>query len=224
MSDLLTEEEIQRLPKWLRPRSGQTSLDSLKGLPDAVRKKLEGSDTAMREHISPAGALGLPELLDHRRLEYGIPDECFGAQASFGYVLVHQISQVESETYGDTSIIMPDTVKDREQKEAPRGIIVSAGLQAMDQLRSNGVDLGHIVMFSRNIPYRARMAIIDARHHHLIVLQAGDVFASEDLARQRILGKAGASISTDPDTQFDYHYYSDADGKLWKPHNVKKKV
>lgn len=224
MSDLLTPEEIERLPKYLRPRSGQLSdADKSKLRPYEI-EKAERESAVLGEHMSPAGALNLPPLLDARRLEYGLPDELFGSQATFGYVLVYQLPQLEGDTYGDTSIVMTDRAKDREKFEAPRGIVVSAGLKAMDELRSNGIDIGHIVQFSRNIPYRARMAIINAQERHLIILQAGDIFASEDLARFRVLGKYEVRISTDDETQFDYHYNSDADGKLWKPHRVVKKV
>jgi hypothetical protein len=223
MSSLLTKEEIERLPKWLRPKRAELDhRPAHVSVPEWDRVQKE--DAALRAHMSPAGALGLPELLDARRLEHGIPDEAFGLACAFGYVLVWQISQAEGETYGDTSIIMTDRTKEREKQEAPRGIVVSAGLAALDGLRSNGIDLGHTVLFSRNIPYRARIAIIGAHSYHLIVLQSGDIFASEDLARQQILGKSEVAISTDADTQFDYHYHADADGKLWKPHNVKRKV
>jgi hypothetical protein len=224
MSDVLTPEDIERLPKWLRPKSGVADDEQKAKLRPIELERAETHGKALLEHMSPPGALGLPELLDARRIEYGLPDELFGAHAAFGYVLVHQLPQLEGETYGDTSIIMTDRAKDKDQKEAPRGIIVRAGLRALDELRSNGIDLGHIVMFSRNIPYRARMTIINGRDQNLIVLQAGDIFASEDLARNVILGKAEVFVSTDERTQYDYHYFRDTNGDMWKPHNVKKKV
>lgn len=224
MSEVLTKEEILRLPTYLRPASGKLSETELAKRTPFERDKAASESADIAKHMSTAGELNLPPLLDVRRLEYGIPDEMFGAAATYNYVLVYQISQTVGDTYGDTSIVMPDRTKAREVTEAPRGIIVTAGLGALDSLRSNGINLGHIVMFSRNIPYRARMAVISARDHNLLVLQAGDIFASEDLARARILSKTNVQISTDADTQFDYHYNADLDGKLWKPHAPSKRT
>jgi hypothetical protein len=196
---------------------------SVVGLDPQLREKAERETKAILEHMSPKGAFAhLGELLDERRVQYGLIDELFKVQAAYGYVLVHQISQLETETYGDTRILMPDTVKDRETKEAPRGIIVAAGLAALDALRSNGIDLGHIVAFARTAPYRLRAAIVAARSHHLIVLQAGDIIGSEDTAAAMKDGTAGVHVSTDADTGFAYHYYRGADGAVWKPQSPHK--
>lgn len=145
---------------------------------------------AIKERMSPAGALGLPELLDQRRLEYGIMDSAFTAAAAYDRIMVAQFSQMESETFGkDSKIVMPDTVREKELQSAPRGVIISAGLRALDDIRSNGMDLGHIIYFVRFSPWRIRFDIVEGEQFFLLVLRSGDIISSEDTARNLRSGK-----------------------------------
>src|SRR5690349_8585987 len=100
-------------------------------------------DAAVLEHMSPMHKpLGLGPLVEQKRWRYGIPDEAFFNQcAAFNKVLVSQIPEEESDTYEGTVILKTEVTKKRELVEAPRGVIVSAGLQALDELRSNGIDI-----------------------------------------------------------------------------------
>lgn len=140
---------------------------------------------AMKSKMSPLGSLGLSQLLDARRLEYGITDPAFSAQAAYDRVLAVQLSQFEGETFGaDSKIVMPDTVKEKELESTPRGLIISAGLRALDDLRSNGMDVGHIVHFVRFSPWRIRYDIVSGVQCFLMVLRSGDILASEDTAAQ----------------------------------------
>ena len=61
-------------------------------------------------------------------------------------------------------------------------IIVSAGTDALDNLRSHGMDLGHIVSIIREAPYGIRMATVYGKKHVLMIINVGDICASEDLA------------------------------------------
>lgn len=153
------------------------------GVPETVIKAAMEQSEAIRKAMAPPGDLGLPPLLDKRRLEYGIPDFCFSREATFHRILVWQLppEDMTEGFLGDTSIVAPDVMLDREQKAAPRGIVVSAGLRALDELRSNGVDLGHIVTFLRIVPWRLRVGILNAKRVELLILNAGDVVASTDL-------------------------------------------
>lgn len=152
------------------------------GTYDKLAKKLE-------KRLSPRGSLGIPELLDDRRLQYGIPDGAFKVQASFDRILVHQIAKNDKETYGDTSILMPQVSQVREREEANRGILVSAGLKALDNLRSNGIDIGHIINFIRLSPWRMPVDCIDGTYLYIMILRDGDIIGSEDLADDLLHGK-----------------------------------
>lgn len=142
------------------------------------------------KHVAPAGALGLPELLDKRRLEYGIVDNAFESEAVFDRIYVWQVDRQVGETYEGTSIIRPDSARDRHRTEAAYGIIVSAGLKALDNLRSNGIDLGHLVKFIRSSPWRMYIGNVGGVEiPPLMVMRDGDIVSSDDLASMRREGK-----------------------------------
>jgi hypothetical protein len=149
-----------------------------------MKKAALAYDAEKRSRMSPPGTLRIPRLLDQRRLEYGITDAAFKEQPLFDRVYAYQIDQFEGETFGDTMIIRPDSSKDRDRRSAPRAIIVGAGLAALDALRSNGVDLGHIVSFLRLAPWSKRFDVIGGHEEHLLILRAGDIIGSEDLRAQ----------------------------------------
>lgn len=144
----------------------------------ALAKRLEDE---WRKHVSPAGAIkGLPPLLEQRRLEYMIPDAAFGRACMFDKVLLFQIPMWEQETYGDTRIIMPESGQERVEESAPRGIIVSAGLQALGVLYSHGSGLGHKVLYVHLTPWRVPFMMISGHELYLIPLRVGDLVADED--------------------------------------------
>lgn len=169
-------------------------------LPDSIKSAMRAQSERRLQHMSPPGKLALAELLDQRRLEYGIPDEAFRYEAYGDRVLAWQIHQpgYEKGTYGETGIEMPDTISAGKLKAAPRGIIISAGLSARDVLHSHGIELGHIVLFCRNAPFRAPIGFVGATDEQVIVFQVGDIVASEDV-RARILG-GELSVRLDGDT------------------------
>lgn len=158
------------------------------------------------KHMSPRGALPhVTGLLDERRLEYGIPDEAFNQEAVFDRVFLWQIPRVFSQTAENSSIILPETARQRREESTPRGIILTAGLKALDNLRSNGMDLGHVVSFIRLSPWRLPVLEISGIEFTVMVLRDGDIIASEELVQLRrrgavvtaVGGKAGEAV---------YHY------------------
>lgn len=175
-------------------------------------------DNAMKDFMSK-DSIGLGPLVDKKRWQYGIPDMAFFNQSpAFNRVLVAQIPEVgeESETYAGTNIIKTEVTKKRDQVEAPRGIIVGAGLQALDELRSNGMDIGHTVGFTRLAPFRRRAGIIAGQPILLIVLVAGDIVDSEDLGYH--LKQRSCRIVAKPNEEgVMIHQFIDANGKLWSP-------
>lgn len=130
--------------------------------------------------IAEPGAFGLPPLLERRRLEYLIPNGAFAQRALYDRMLVWQIPYYR-EKYGDTSIIMSDTGKSRLKNEAPRGIVITAGLQALDVLHDHGSGLGNVVKFIRLAPWRLPVDMIGGVEHELLILRVGDLIADEDL-------------------------------------------
>lgn len=139
------------------------------------------------EHISPVGRppCRMPRLLNERRERYMIIDQMFEYPAMYDRILVHQVSMHEGTDTKGGLIVMPESVKQREKDAACLGIIVSAGLQALDELRSNGSDIGHLVAFVQWSVYRLPVFTIAGRDFHLLVLKAGDIVADCDLFRLR---------------------------------------
>lgn len=177
-------------------------------------KYVESISDEFEARMAPAGGIpGIPPLLDARRLKYAIPDEAFKVQAAFNVCLVHQIPRFEGETYGDGPIVMPQTARRKNEEEAPRGIIVSAGLQALDCLRSNGLDLGHLITFCRLAPWR--MPVVQLRGHdfYLVILRTGDITGSEDLREALATGRCHIDYEEDS----VQHVLVDQRGKRWNP-------
>ena len=170
------------------------SIDADVGLNSRQREKLkqiaQGMEEAWGKHVAPPGTFGLPPLLEARRLEYGIVDQAFEQEALFDRIYVWQIPRTGGDTYEGTMIVRPEQGKRREENETPRGIIISAGLKGMDNLRSNGVDLGHIVNFIRASPWRMPIGTINGVEiPPLMVMRDGDLVSSDDLATARRKGK-----------------------------------
>lgn len=137
---------------------------------------------AIARRMAPRGALGLSPLLEERRLEFGITNKAFVSQAVYDRVFVFQIPMVFGDKFEGSTLYMPDTTRAREANGAPRGIVISAGPIALDAMRSNGIDLGHIIYFVHAAPYHIRYDLIEGKAMHMIVLTAGDIVSSEDLA------------------------------------------
>lgn len=140
----------------------------------------------IKARMSPPGTLGLPELLEKRRLEFGIPDTAFRVQAAFNRVFVHKIEDqmYKNGRYGEDSVIeLPDSIKAALANSAPRGIIISAGLSALDTLRDHGMEVGHIVTLLRVSPWRVIYDIIGGEKFSFLVIQDKDIAGSEDTAQ-----------------------------------------
>lgn len=165
-------------------------------LADALRKhNAEENDLVKRQIVArsiseklmaslkPRGYFNIPPLLDERRFIYGIPNGAFAQWPAFDKVYIYQVTTKERSTYTDGgSILMPEARIAHERNTAPRGIIVSAGLQALDSLRSSGFDLGHIIRFKKFSPFIQPVDDIDGVELTVMVIRDGDIVGSEDLA------------------------------------------
>ena len=144
-----------------------------------------------------------------------IPDRIYkramSAQAILDRVLLLQWPEewYGAETYEGGIVHKPDSVKERQWNDTPRGLILSIGLGALDALRSNGVDVGHLVHFAANSPYRR--ILDDHDSYSLVLVRAGDLVDSEDLAAAIDYGVVAVT------QQNGRHVLVDAEGKAWKP-------
>jgi hypothetical protein len=154
--------------------------------------------------------------LEAKRIKHAIPDSAWHSQAVFNKVLVWQIAVDASDTYGGGLIAKTEAQKKRELSEAPRGVIVSAGLQALDELRSHGVDVGHTVFFTHLAPFRKRLPSIAGREPNLVILHSGDIFDSEELA-QSLKARRCRIINRVTDEGRTEHFFCDESGKVWTP-------
>lgn len=194
----------------------------LKGKEEELRKNMaeeSAYEEELRKQVSPAGALGLPPLLDKKRLEWLIPDSAFAAAFGTLYdrILVYKIpmlvkTRAEDKTYGGGLIVKPDVGREREQREAPRGVIVGAGLKALDALRSNGVDVGHTVVYIKTSVWSVPNMYVAGKWERLEVLRDGDLIYSEDLS-DAVRSKACRLVRNEEGV----HFYEDVDGKRWDP-------
>lgn len=180
---------------------------------DFFRVRKEKEEEAAKA-ISPPGTFPhLPELLDRRRQQYLILDEVFDYQATYDRIYIVQVGAGEQETYKGGPIVRPETYEYAEQNTAPFGIIVSAGLKALDSIKSHGIDLGHIICHTRVSPYRIIVANPVLYGYEIQVLVAGDIAGSVDLARAMRSGKC--RVEFDEETR--QHNYVDEKGGVWNP-------
>lgn len=188
----------------------EIALNALANAEDAIRKGNE----AIRKKMAPKGKLGLPDLLEQRRWDELIPDSAFKFQAAFDRVLVMQTSGNKSKTFVEGGVIQrTHATIEREEDEASRGVLVSAGLGALDTLRSNGIDVGHYVRFIRNAPWRMKIDNVEGQDIWLLVMRDGDLVASEDTAEA--LRNRKCKVAWNDEAK--QHEYVDAKGKHWKP-------
>lgn len=167
---------------------------------------------ARKAAMSKAGALGLSPLLEARRLEYGITDGAFELMPVFDRVLVKQVAEY-TRTAGGGVIVMPQQAVKREYESSPRGIVVAAGMGALDKMRSNGIDLGHMVALLRYVPFRFRHDVIDGKEEHLLIIQVGDIVGSFDLMQQ--LKSRECRIRFEEENA--QHQFIDSAGRAWNP-------
>ena len=146
-------------------------------------------------------------------LSVEIEKRVMSAQAVFDRVLLWQVP--ESWYCGDTFIEgglihTPLSTRERHMQDTPRGIIVSAGLNAMDAMCSHGMGIGHVVHFCVNSLYRRPLDTVDGGKH-LCLIRVGDIIDSEDLADAIDAGVVNVFVNKSE------HRLVDAEGKTWEP-------
>jgi hypothetical protein len=175
-------------------------------------------DEIMRSRMPPAGALHLSKHLDQRRLDYFIPYTAFRTECVFDRIYVYQISaKKQKDKFIDDGLIYipPSDQKGREQ-EASRGIIVSAGLGALDRLASHGMEVGDIIQFTRLSPFRQWFDKIEGIDQYLLALHGGDPISCEDLRRKLWDGTLKIA-QVDDGNGGKTHVYQDQAGNYVRP-------
>lgn len=146
---------------------------------------MERRKNELRESMSPPGALGLPPLLEEMRIKYGIPDGVFKTQAVFDRIFVYPIDPFDGKpTVGKTTILKPDEAVKKDLQDGARGVLISAGLIAADRLMSHGIELGHVVMTNKNVPFARMVQEFSDFKAYVLVMRDGDLAGSETLAQE----------------------------------------
>lgn len=112
------------------------------------------------------------------------------------YALPEEAAERETFTKGGL-IVKTQQTKKRQKDSTARGVLVAAGLTAMDQLRGHGIELGHYVWVARLSPWAHTIDIEEEGEVQMLFLRAGNVVGSEDLLAQRKAG--GVIVSRDKD-------------------------
>lgn len=185
--------------------------DDQKHIWDRTEEQWIREEQRLQKLMSPPGALGLPPLLEQRRLEWRIPDGAFRLRAAFDRVLIYQIETNPSGKLG--RFFMTELGKDADKRSAPRGVLVDAGLAALDSLRSHGIDLGHIVNYVHVNPLRIQVDFVDGKRPQVLVMIDRDIVASEDLADIIKSGAARVDFIADRGK----HQLVDQEGNAWDP-------
>ena len=173
-------KEPQKRTAWKEPEVAE--LPGARYQVDTEGETAKKRTAEIKALMSPPGALGLPELLEYQRLKWGIPDGAFDCRAVFDRIHIFPIDfegQGDKETYGNTSIHRPKVVKQRDEQNGHRGILISMGLTAADHCVSHGIELGHIVRTIRNAPHAQECARISFGSMFYLVMRDGDLTGSE---------------------------------------------
>lgn len=164
-----------------------------------------------------------PARLRERALHWNVPPGAFAVQAAFDRVILWQVldwdlepvreddDNPESRVVGwryrnGSKLMVPERVLEREKNTNPRCLVISAGLQALDIMRSNGIELGDYVRIVRLQPYRLPVELdVDFQTHYVIPVRASDIIASEDAAER--LRSGSLKVEVQQRGNYKGHFY-----------------
>lgn len=130
------------------------------------------------------------ELLEKAIEKHKIPPWPY--EASYDRIIVFSLPEEKGtrETYvPGGKILMTEERQAATKNETPRAVIVSAGLGALDVLRSHGLGLGSVVWVARLSPWRHQVdRTVDGKDIEFMFLRVGDVVGSETLLDYRKKG------------------------------------
>lgn len=170
-----------------------------------------------RRHMSDPGAFPIPERLEKQRLELPIPDQAFQYAAGFSRVLLWPVEEYSLKKT-DSNLVLPQAYADGRRARSPRGVLISAGLDALDSMWHHGYELGDIVWCLRFNPNRIEVQI-ETKTIEIRILDIGDIVVNESLAERlkakeveyecdegdnRIKGRGAAQDKATPPPKEDY--------------------
>lgn len=140
---------------------------------------------------------------------YDIPRGAFKAQFAFDRVGIWQVSDDDNaETFKGTNLFKPEITKSKDRMSAPRGVLVGAGLNALDYLKTHGFELGDVIWVIRLSPWRREVDVVNGQTKYLLVARVSDLVANETLAERM---KDGARYEWSD--AFEEHVFVDESGK-----------
>jgi hypothetical protein len=169
----------------------------------------------IREKMSPPEVLKLPPKLEAARQKHGIPDGFFRYAAGFDRIFVFPIDPFDDEKSDAPKIpgsflYRPEVTQKRDMQEGFRGVLISAGLTAMDRLMSHGYELGDIVMTNKNVPFARRVEQLEGFDMFVLVMRDGDLAGNETLQEDI---RAGRRRVVDVGEDYVYsHQIAERDG------------
>lgn len=170
--------EPEKTSNWKPEDRGEVRVD----LRDHELDKAIHRTKLIRERMSPEGALKLPPKLEAARLKHGIPDGFFRTAAGFDRIFVFPLDPFDQdEKIPGTSLYRPQLTKQKDLQEGYRGVLISAGLTAMDRLMSHGYELGDVVMTNKNVPFARRVEQLEGFDMFVLVMRDGDLAGNETL-------------------------------------------
>lgn len=123
------------------------------------------------------------KLLAKRMKEWGVPAPSFAPIDDD--VIVWRLPPIERSTTG--RLILPQVA----QNPHPKGLLLAMGPRAMDFLLSNGIDVGHVVIWrhyagSELHDHKATKRL----ESEILILKAKDILGSDELKKELESGKA----------------------------------
>lgn len=179
--------EPEKTSAWKPEERGEVTIPEMR---DFELDKAVHRTKLIRERMSPEGALRLPPKLEAARLKHGIPDGFFRACAGFDRIFVFPLDPFDQdEKFPGTGLFRPQLTKQKDLQEGYRGVLISAGLTAMDRLMSHGYELGDIVMTNKNVPFARRVEQLEGFDMFVLVMRDGDLAGNETLQADILAGK-----------------------------------
>lgn len=121
-------------------------------------------------------------LLEHKRWQYLIPDEAWDMAPAFDRLLGYQIPTATHRAAKKGVIFQAEVSRHRERMSSPEGVIIFAGLGALDCLYGHGIEVGHTVGFVQNYLYSKPLTTIgELAGERVAILRAGDIIGSREL-------------------------------------------
>lgn len=132
---------------------------------------------AQFSHLPITERSAMTPLLAHRIEEYGLVFP--STRPVFDRIFVFPLeSDSDNEKFEGSSLYKSE--KSKARLGASRGVLIKAGMGALEQLWSHGIELGHIVLTARLSPWERSYAA-RGRIYSVLVLRASEVVGSEDL-------------------------------------------